>query len=332
MDAFIEGVGKRYLERKANNIPQQLGNLAKKHVSSATDTRKQAEQASTLPSEEKDQEIVKLMKQLAETKLDKAKASGEAKAVKSEKSKAISEAKRPKSEKSKAFQKKASETKHSGGSAKSVARLEKGLIPLSIDADTASKGAKDSKGSEAGRGRRSSASTATGAKDHKASSAKGGGHSSKLGNEKGELHGLEALGATEALPHKTKSHKAASGAQANEHKSTARSTISTLRASSDRRHSASQASEIGSEARSMSAVVAPRPPPPPPMHYPPPRKEPLYAEEIRHYEVEEPGMYVVDVEEEPRRRRKSMRERGGGGDPYVVEVLSSKGRTVYRVT
>lgn len=332
MDAFIAGIGERYLQGKANNIPQQLENLAKKQFSSATDTKLQAEQASTLPSGEKDQEIAKLRKQLAETKLNKGKATGEAKAAKSGKGKAISEAKSVKSEKSKLSKESASETKHSGGSAKEEARLEKGLVPLSIDADAASKAAKRKKGSVAGRGRSSSASTATAATESKASSAKGGRHLAKPGNDGGEIHGLEALGAIEARPHKTKNHKAASAAQASEHGSTAKSTTSTLRASSHRRHSTCQASEIGSEARSTSVVVAPRAPPPPPMHHAPPRQEPIYAEGLRHYEVEEPDIYVVEVEEEPRRRRKSMRGKGGGGDPSVVEVQSSKGRTVYRIT
>lgn len=332
MDAFIAGIGERYLQGKANNVPQQLENLAKKQFSSATDSKKQAEQASTLPSEEKDQEIAKLRKQLAKTKLDKGKANGEAKAAHSEKGKAISEAKSVKSEKSKLSKRSASETKHSGSSAKGEARLKKGLIPLSIDADAGPKAAKDTKGSEAGRGRRSSASTATAAAEHNASSAKRRGHSLQRGNNKGAIHGLEALGATEALPHKTKGHKAASTAQASQHGGTAKSTISTLRASSHHRHSKSPASEISSEARSTNAVVAPRPPPPPPMHHAPPRQEAIYAEEVRHYEVEEPGLYVVEVEEEPPRRRKSIRGRSRGGDPGVIEVQSSKGRTVYRIT
>lgn len=329
MDAFIAGIGERYLQGKANNVPQQLENLAKKQFSSATDTKKQAEQASTLPSEEKDQEIAKLRKQLAEAKLNRGKATGEAKAAKSGKGKTISEAKSVKSEKSKLSKESVSETKHSGSSAKGEARLKKGLVPLSIDADAASKAAKDTKGSEAGRGRRSSASTATAAIESKASSAKGGGHLPKSGNDEGGIHGLEALGATEARPHKTKNHKAASAAQASDH---AKGTSSTLRASPHRRHSISRASEIGSRTRSTSAAVAPRPPPPPPVHRAPLRQEPVYAEEVRHYEMEESGIYVVEVEEEPPSRRKSMRGRGRGGDPSVVEVQSSKGQIVYRIT
>lgn len=335
METFIAGIGERYLQGKANNIPQQLENLAKKQFSSGTDSKKQAEQAPTLPSEEKDQEIAKLRKQLAKTKLDKGKASGEAKAANSRKGKAIAEEKSVESEKSKLSKRSASETKQSGSSAKGKARLNKGLIPLSIDADAGSEAAKGTKGSEARRGRRSSVSTATAATEHKASSGQGGGHASKPGNDKGGILGLETLGATEALPHKakgTRCHKAASAAQASEHGGTAKSTSSTLRASSCRRRSTSRASEVGSEARSTRAMVAPRPPPPPPMHHALLKQEAIYAEEVRHYEVEELGIYVVEVEEEPLRRRKGMRGRSGGGDPGVIEVQSSKGRTVYRVT
>ncbi len=331
MDAFITGIGQRYLEGKANGVPQQLENLAKKQFTSTTDTNKQNEPASTLPPKEKDKEISKLRKQLAEVKLDKAKATGEARAAKSEEGHATSKAKSIESEQSKLSRKPASETKHSRSSAKEDARFKKGLVPLSIDANAAWKSPKNATGSEAHRGRRSSASTATAASKYAESSAKGGGRSTKVGNNKGDIHGLDAMGATEALPYETKGHKAASIAHTSQHGSTTKSTSSTLRALSHRSHSAHQASEIGSEAKSTGAVVAPRPPPPPPTHRSPPRREMVCAEEIRHYEAEEPGLYVVEVEEEPL-RRSSRRERGGGGDSSVVEVQSSKGRTVYKIT
>lgn len=325
---FIEGVGEQYLKRKAFAVPQQAENLVKKKFSSATDTKKQAEQASTLAPEEKDQEIAKLRKQLAETKLDKGKAIGEAKASKSEKSKAAPRARGSASKSdSRTSTTSPFETNHSRTRGKEEARLKKGLVPLSIDALPASKGAGDTKGSEAGRGRRSSASTATAAEPRrKTSSIKGGGSSAKPGNGKGGLRGMEALG---ALPDKAKSHKAAAAAEASERGSSR----STIRASSHGGVSTSRASEIGSERGSTRAVVAPRPPPPP-MHQMAPRREPVYAEKIRHYEREEPEMYVVEVEEEQEapRRKKSVRRRGDGGDPDIVEVSSSKGRTVYRVT
>lgn len=332
MDAFITGIGQRYLEGKANSVPQQLENLAKKQFSSTTDTNKQTELASTLPSNEKDKEISKLRKQLAETKVDKAKATGEAKMAKSENGKATSKTKSVESEQSKLSKKSASETKHSRSSVKEEARLKRHLVPLSIDADAAWKSPKSAKGSEAHRGRRSSASTATAASRYAESSAKGGGHSTKVGNDKGDIHGLDAMGATEALPYQTKSHKAASIAHASHHGSTTKSTGSTLRALSHRSHSAHQGSEFGSEARSTGAAVAPRPAPPPPTHYSPPRRKMICAEELRHYEVEEPDLYVVEVEEEPPRTKKGMRGRGGGGNSSLVEVQSSKGRTMYKIT
>lgn len=326
---FIEGIGEQYLKRKAFAVPQQAENLVKKQLSSATDTKKQVEQASTLASEEKDQEIAKLRKQLAETKLDRGKAIGEAKASKSEKIKSTPGARGSASKSdSRTSTTSPFETNHSGTKGKEEARLKKGLVPLSIDALPVSKSAKDTKGSEAGRGRRSSVSTATATEPHrKTSSIKGGGSSSKPGNEKGGLRGLEALG---ALPDKAKDHKAAAAAEASERGSSR----STTRASSHGGLSTSRASEIGSECGSTRAVVAPRPPLPPPMHQLSPRREAVYAEEIRHYEREEPEMYIVEVEEEEEtpRRKKSVRRRGGGGDPGIVEVSSSKGRTVYRVT
>ena len=70
---FLEGIGQRYLERKAYAAPQQLETLAKKQFKSATGAEKQAKQPSaTLPSDsKKEDEIVYLRKQLAEAKAEK---------------------------------------------------------------------------------------------------------------------------------------------------------------------------------------------------------------------------------------------------------------------
>ncbi|KAI4117549.1 MAG: hypothetical protein LQ338_007534 [Usnochroma carphineum] len=63
---FIEGIGERYLLGKANAVPQQLENLAKKQL-------KGDETAAKAPSPDlnaqKDKEIERLRKQLAEAKL-----------------------------------------------------------------------------------------------------------------------------------------------------------------------------------------------------------------------------------------------------------------------
>ncbi|KAL8706426.1 MAG: hypothetical protein Q9225_007951 [Loekoesia sp. 1 TL-2023] len=67
---FIEGIGQRYLERKANAVPQQLEDLAKKQFKGDAAAPK-AEP--TTQDVEKDREIKKLRKELAEAKLAKEK-------------------------------------------------------------------------------------------------------------------------------------------------------------------------------------------------------------------------------------------------------------------
>ena len=308
---FIEGIGERYLMGKANQVPQKLENLAKKQFSSATDTRKQAAQASTLPSEEKDQEIAKLRKQLAETKLEKGKAKGKAN------SKAgISSARSVASVNSRAS---VVDTKYGEGSAKEM----KGLTPLSIGADKskANKGEKGSSSSVVSRGRRASTSTATAAKAHKAhSEVKSGGHSISVPrkniNNESSVHGLEALGATQALARGDAASKAA-GSAASAHRS-------------GRSRSVAQKSEIEGKDRSTNAVIVSQvPPPPPPADHAPRKSELAYAEVT--YEVEEPDMYVVEVEEDrPRRRKKSIK--GKSEKEGVTELSSGNGRTMYRIT
>ncbi len=81
MDVFLQRLGEGYLERKANAIPGQLENMAMKQFKNQTNTEKQAKQASKLPSDEKDQEIARLRKELALTKMDKGKATAEAKHI-----------------------------------------------------------------------------------------------------------------------------------------------------------------------------------------------------------------------------------------------------------
>ncbi len=366
---LIQGIGERYLMGKANAAPQMLENMAKKQFSSATDTKAQAAQASILPSSEKDDQIAKLRKELAETKLQKGKSSGDAKTAKSNAT--TSSAKSLRSEKSKAS---ASTARLDGGSAKEM----KGLTPLSIGAG-GTKGlskSKKSPESTASKGRSASISTATAAKAHKAlSEAKGGGHSSKPGKAS---HGLEALGAEEALETKSSSghQKAAPSASSSVHASSSsirKPSISQHRKlgsdTRSRRHSVGKQSEIGSASGSISTVVAPRqppapfssrrhsvgqqsqtgssaatiaprpppPPPPAPIHHDSPERSPVYEVVTRQrtadeYGAEEPGLYVVEVEEDMPRVNKKSAVRRPGGDEGVVEVTSRNRRTVYKVT
>ncbi|MCJ1230545.1 hypothetical protein MMC12_007219 [Toensbergia leucococca] len=75
MESFIEGIGERYLERKANAIPQQLENLAKKQFKHAANGRTpETSKESKSKSSEQDKEIERLRRQLAATKVSKSNA------------------------------------------------------------------------------------------------------------------------------------------------------------------------------------------------------------------------------------------------------------------
>ncbi|KAL8704108.1 MAG: hypothetical protein Q9201_002722 [Fulgogasparrea decipioides] len=64
---FIEGVGQRYLERKANAVPQQVEDLVKKRVNG--DPAAPNKTGPVVQNSVKDKEIADLKKQLAEAKL-----------------------------------------------------------------------------------------------------------------------------------------------------------------------------------------------------------------------------------------------------------------------
>ena len=70
---FLEGIGQRYLERKAYAVPQQLENLAKKQFAPAAAETKPTVQATTaLPAtKDKDRELRALRKQLADAKAER---------------------------------------------------------------------------------------------------------------------------------------------------------------------------------------------------------------------------------------------------------------------
>ncbi|KAI4151566.1 MAG: hypothetical protein L6R39_001994 [Caloplaca ligustica] len=69
---FIEGIGERYLIGKANAVPQQLENLAKKQLKGDGAAAAEAGPAS-LNNTGKDEEIERLRRELADAKLSKAK-------------------------------------------------------------------------------------------------------------------------------------------------------------------------------------------------------------------------------------------------------------------
>lgn len=335
---FIEGIGQRYLIGKANNVPQQLETLAKKQFSSspANDLKAQANQASALPSDEKDQEIAKLRARLAETKLQKdARSSAEPHIVESSPTKmnnSVSEAGSVKSGSNKLV---SQPKRHNGGGGSATALSKKATREMKERMDTgASTISKPSaRYVSPPRGRRASTSTATAASHHNSKSNPGTSREEvKDKKMQSHSHNLDAsyMGAS--------SRKESSIRSSSTHK--AASTAPSAHGGSRRGHSVGHGSEIGS----VAATVAARPPPPPaaPMQVittevrkPAPMQH-IIAETRRSvpmqdYEDEEPGLYVIEVEEDPEPIRKHNRRHH---DPtrgmHVVKVASTKEDTRYR--
>ena len=142
MEAFVEGIGERYLIGKANAVPHQLENLVKKQFTSAGDEKAQTAEASALPTGNKDEEIARLRQQLEDAKLGKHKSSppSVAPSLKSAPKKKSLPAAVPEAnivKRSNRLVAEAKPKKKSGGSAKAVSekkatREMKGLVPLSI--------------------------------------------------------------------------------------------------------------------------------------------------------------------------------------------------------
>ena len=324
---FVQGIGERYLMGKANAAPQMLENLAKEQFKSTPDPKAEAAQASTLPKPEKNDEIAKLRKELAEMRLQNGKAEGKAENAKDQPK--PSRAKSVMSEKTTST---ASKVRSGRGSGKAAAEREMKGSMLPDIVEIQPRGSEERKSGAPSRGRSASISTATAAMKAKArkaaSEANGGGHAlSKPGNAS-HSKGPDATSAREALQGEKSVRKAAASAAPAYASSTIRS------------HSMGQQSESGGENERRGGKVAARPPSSPP---PPPRslhrasreREPAYEQRaqksIQSYQVEEPGLYIVEVEEDvPRRRPKTTRYQGGSGG--VVEIQKSQGRTLYRVS
>ena len=83
---FILGIGERDFIGKANAVPGRLENFANNQFKDSTNPEKQVREASKLPFGGKGQEIAKLREELALAKLEKGKASGEAKYMRASKS------------------------------------------------------------------------------------------------------------------------------------------------------------------------------------------------------------------------------------------------------
>lgn len=79
---FIENIGERYLIGKANAVPQQLENLAKKQFKGDGASPGKPTPQPTSQSSGKDKEIEKLRKELAEAKLSREKQASQAGSVK----------------------------------------------------------------------------------------------------------------------------------------------------------------------------------------------------------------------------------------------------------
>lgn len=344
MEDFIERMGESYLERKAFAVPQQLENFAKKQLTgggekeatSKESTGKKAteedeeeegeggeeeEERTTRKkgsgktagrtssgSSEKDKEIARLKKQLAQSKLDKPKASS-GKSASESKGSGIGRA----SNGQKAFTSKA--TKGSKET-KAIAALgavgavggrheEKRSKIKSDEKETnSSRLAKEANIVEISPTKRRTSTSQHNEHAGAAKSEHGGGSKSEHGAGSKSEHG---------------------GGSKSEHGGHAKSTTSHAAAASEgkRRPSTVSQSEHGSMAKSIAPAAVQK-------HLPVraerPREERAIVESrrFRRNDQNERDLFAVEVEEEvPRRRRKDA--------DGVVEVESSKGRTLYRV-
>ncbi|CAD6574514.1 MAG: hypothetical protein ASARMPREDX12_006807 [Alectoria sarmentosa] len=330
MEDFIERVGESYLERKAFAVPQQLENLVKKQLTGggekvATAKKSTGKKATEEDEEEQEQGEGKRGeegKRAKKKKKNTGKLAGQTLSGSSEKDKEIARLKKQlaqsKLEKPKAFSgQSASVLKGSG-----IGRASNGQMSFS---SKAAKGNKETK-----------AMAALGAVG-----AAGGRHEEKK-SKSGEKEEARSRGlAKEAtIVEISPTRRKTSASQHSEHggpksehgggsKSEngghAKSTAPDAAAVSNgkRRPSTASQSEHGSTAKSVG---------PAPMH----EQLPLQAERPREVKAmveprrsrrEDEGerdLYAVEVEEDVRGRR--GKDAGG-----VVEVESSKGRTMYRV-
>ena len=362
MEAFIEGIGERYLIGKANAVPAQLENLARKQFSSTPDIKAQAKQGSGLPSEEKDEEIARLRQQLTKAKLSKdepAVSTGAPSVKSAPRKKNLADA-APEAKIVKRANKLVAEAKpkKSGGSAypsssNKATREMKGLIPLSVDetGSTTSKASPtklhphDSEALPTRSDRRASTSTA-----HRNGPiiANSGEARDKIpAHEDLESLASSSLGASHAGAYrKSGAHKAASTAPSAHAPSITstrrgrsigkRSEIGSVSEAASiapsahggngrRGHSAGRGSKIGSR---RAASVDDRPPSHmmAPIHTVVADERRLVPVECVSYEDEEPGLYVVEVEEDPRpRRAKSLRNGGRGVPDYAHQIARSDG-------
>ncbi|KAF6228694.1 hypothetical protein HO173_011713 [Letharia columbiana] len=321
MEDFIERVGQSYLERKAFAAPQQLENFAKKQFTGGDEKEAEAKKSTgkkaTEEEEEgedeeerttnkkgigkragqtssgslqKDKEIARLKKQLAQSKLENAKAPHE-KSASGLKKLGVSRA----SNGQKAFTSKAA-----GGNKESTKSAALGAV-------AAVGGRHEEKKSKSGEKEARGSTLAKEAHIVEASPT-------KRRTSASQYHGHDGGGKSE--------HGAGSKS---EHGGHAKSTTPHAAAASDskRRPSAASQSEHGSTAKRIA---------PAPVH----KHPPAHAERLggaravvesrrpKRREERERDLYAVEVVEElPRGTRKDA-----GG---VVEVESSKGKTLYRV-
>ncbi|CAF9926791.1 hypothetical protein IMSHALPRED_007050 [Imshaugia aleurites] len=328
MEDFIERVGQSYLERKAFAVPQQLENFAKKQFSGGGDIEAEAKKSTGkkgTEEEEEDEEEGEGKEEDEQTtkKKGSGKTAGQALSASSEKD-------------------------------KEIARLKKQLARAKLESPKTSSGksAPALKGqaiSRASNGQKAFTSKAAkGGKETKelaalgAVGAVGGRLKEKKKNKSGDKEASGSKLAREAniveiSPTKRKTstiqHSKDDGGDKSEHGSRpksehgghAESTTSHAAAASEgqRRPSTASRSEHGSTAKSIA---------PAPVHKPLPthaegsgnEKALVESRRSRRRIEQERDLYKVEVEEEVPRRRK--KDAGG-----VVEVESSKGKTLYRV-
>ena len=336
MEDFIERVGQSYLERKGFGVPQQLENLAKKQLTgggeeeakekkstgkstSIGDEKGEGVSQASSGSSQKDKEIAKLKKELAQLKLKEPKASS-GKSASGPKGSSISRA----------------STGQKTLTSKTTKGDKKTKEPVALGAMRSLGGKHQDRKSKSGEKEAGLSKLAKEANiveisptKRKASLSEHAEHNGDTKSEHGggsrSEHGSHAKSTTPHTVAPSEGKRRPSTDSQSENGGHAKSTPSHAVAPSEGKGRASNASQ--SEHGSTAKSIAPAPVHEHlPVHAERPQEEGAMVEwrQLRRLSEEEPDLYAVEVEEEVSRRR---RKDAGG----VVEVETSEGKTLYRV-
>ncbi|KAL9077184.1 MAG: hypothetical protein Q9161_000450 [Pseudevernia consocians] len=327
MEDFIERVGQSYLERKAFAVPQQLENFAKRQLTGEGGKEAEAEKSTGKKATEEKEEGEGETEEEEKGKSKKKKkgngrTAGQISSGSSEKDKEIAILKKQLAQ-SKLENSKASSGKSASGLKQSG--ISRGSNGRKAFTTKAAKGDEKPKGLAA-----LGAVGAVGGKHEERKNKNGNKKAS--GREIATEANIVEISPTKRRTSTSQHNEHEGGAKSehgggpkSEHGGHAKSTTSHAAAASEgkRRASTASKSEHGSTVKSIAPALVPK-------HLPAHAERSgeestiVVSRQSRRQKVQEQDVFAVEVEEEvPRRKRKDA-----GG---VVEVETSKGRTLYRI-